>query len=174
MVNWEDMDIFHKYDAGTFALISGMFMIATATYIIYAVSPRATGDSTVFYYALIALLLTASSPLMFYLGTLVNFSDIIGKFSSGITLAIFGTLIYHVTQSPIIGDWLYPIPRIFITGILGFITSFLFIRGVAVQLVEQREEALLDEEFEEDEEEFEEAGKSSEEDKFLEEEDEPW
>ncbi|MGM0404556.1 MAG: hypothetical protein ACQEQM_00245 [Thermoplasmatota archaeon] len=174
MVDWEDIDIFHKYDAGSFALVSGMFMIATATYMIYAVSPRATGDSTVFYYALVALLLTASSPALFYLGTLMNFSDIIGKFSSGITLAIFGTLIYHVTQTMVIERWLYPIPRIFITGILGFITSFLFIRGVAVQLVEQREETLLDEEFEDEEEEFEEVEESSEGDKFLEEEDEPW
>lgn len=173
MVDWDMFDIFEKYDTGTFALVSGMAMIATATFIIYAVSPKATGDTTTFYYAMIALCLTVLSPFLFYLGTLVDFPDILGKFTSGITLAVFGTLIYHVSQSMAIGEWLYPIPRIFFTGIFGFITSFLFFRGVAVQLVEQKEEIRM--EFDEEEEiEDAEIEEGPEDEKFLEEKDEPW
>ncbi|MFO7792244.1 MAG: hypothetical protein R6W73_04575 [Candidatus Saliniplasma sp.] len=171
MIDLEDLDIFYKYDTGTFALISGMFMIATATYIIYGVSPKVTGE-TIFYYAMAALTLTVLTPILFYLSALIEFSEIVGKFSSGITLAVFGTLIYHMTQSIEIGEWLYPIPRIIVTGILGFATSFLFVRGVAVQMredsgswIEDEEDLAEDVEPEED---------IEEEDKFLEEEDEPW
>ncbi len=172
MVDLDDLDIFDKYDPGTFALISGMFMIATATYIIYFVTPRATGDSMIFYYSMISLTLTAFTPILFYISSLIKFSEIIGKFSSGITLAVFGTLLYHVTQSMTIGDWLDPIPRIFFTGIFGFITSFLFVRGVAVPSVEDREEWI---ELKDDEDlEYEEEEEGIDEEKFLEEEDEPW
>jgi len=168
MIDLDDLDIFYKYDAGTFSLISGMFMIATVTYIIYAVSPKAT-NTTIFYYSLVALILMVATPLLFYLSNLIEFSEIIGKFSSGICLAAFGTLIYHVTQYMDIGSWLYPIPRIFLTGVLGFITSFLFVRGVAVQMIEGSEDWI---ELDEDEEK--EIEESDDEDKFLEEEDEPW
>ncbi len=173
MVDLDDINIFEKYDSGTFALISGMFMIATATYIIYFVSPKAIDNTSVFYYAMISLVLTVFTPVLFYMSTLVDFSEIIGKFLSGITLAVFGTLIYHVSQEMDIGTWFYPIPRILLTGIFGFITSFLFIRGVAVQKIEENEEWIEmeeEEEFEEDilEEEIEKN------DKFPEEEDEPW
>jgi len=168
MIDLEDLDIFYKYDAGTFSLISGMFMIATVTYIIYAVSPKAT-DSTIFYYSLVSLILMVATPLLFYLSNLIEFSEIVGKFSSGLCLAGFGTLLYHGARYLDIGSWFYPIPRIFLTGVLGFITSFLFVRGVAVQMVEGSEDWIkLDEEGEEEIEE------SDDEDKFLEEEDEPW
>ncbi len=167
MIDMDDLDIFYKYDAGTFSLISGMFMIITVTYIIYAVSPKAT-DTTVFYYSIIGMALMVAAPVLFYISAIIEFHEILGKFSSGICLAAFGTLIYHVTQYFDIGSWLYPVPRIFVTGVLGFITSFLFVRGVGVQMVEESGGRI---DFKDEEKDI---LQEDDEDKFLEEENEPW
>ena len=142
---FDEVNIFEKLSTGSLALISGMAIIATGTFFAYIIYPLLESDPTVFYYTVIGLSLCIAAPLFFYLDEIINFSDILGKFTSGALLAGFAALLFHINQSFDIEGWLYPILHIFLTGLFSFITVFILVRGVIVPIARDRQEKKIPE-----------------------------
>lgn len=173
-MTFEGSEIFSRYSPGAFALVSGAAMIGTIFYIIWVILPTLNSDSYVFLFSMLSLIFCAIAPPLYYLDELSDYSDVIGKFTSGAALMVFGVLLIQVINVyPIsLSRFFYPLPRIIITGLLALLTSFIWIRGVVVPLSGDEYE----EEYEEEEEEIDEFEEDfeKEEDRFPEEEDEPW
>ncbi len=174
---YEGSNLFSRYSPGAFALVSGAAMIGMIFYIIWVILPTLSSDPYVFLFSMLSLIFCAIAPPLYYLDQLSDYSDIMGKFTSGAALMVFGVLLIQVINvyslSP--SKLFYPMPRIIITGLLALLTSFIWIRGVIVPLSgEGFEEEFEEEETEEEVDEFEEDFEGSSDDKFPEEKDEPW
>lgn len=128
----DDLNIFDKLSAGTFALISGVIIIATITFFVYSVYPLLSTDKLAFTYAIISLVLGVIAPLFYFIEELFNINDLVGKFISGISLSVLVVILINVYMTFDLGKWLKPFPEILLSAILGFITSMFLIRGVIV------------------------------------------
>lgn len=188
----DDLNIFDKLSTGTFALLSGILIIATVTIFIYTIYPLLSGYELGFIYAMVGLVLGIIAPLFFFIEDLFDISDIIGKFVAGISIAILVVILINIYATFDLGSWLKPFPQVLLSGIMGFVTSLFLVRGVIVPAYgeyyepeskgwsyEEKEkkkssakkglyESSEPERFPEDEE-F-----TGEEDKFPEEEEDPW
>ncbi len=135
----DDLDIFSQYSVGTFALISGMAIIASITYFIYVIFEHV--GTSIFFYSVIPFGLGILIPPFFFLDDLTETSDIFGKFLSGTVVAVMVWIGFHAgTQAELdFANSLEFIMLIVLPGIFTFITSLLLFRGVAVPLIEERE-----------------------------------
>ncbi|MFW6040939.1 MAG: hypothetical protein ACOC85_03800 [Thermoplasmatota archaeon] len=140
MVDMNDLNIFDKLSTGSLALISGMAIIGTATFILSVIFPLFRTDPSVFYFSMISLCLCGAAPLFLHLDDLFDFPDVIAKFMAGALLAGFAALLFHVNQSRELGSWLYPIPEVFLTGLFSFITIYLLIKGVVIPIMQSKNE----------------------------------
>ncbi len=128
----DDLNIFDKLSAGTFALISGIVIIVTIAFFVYSVYPLFSSDKLAFTYAIVSLVLAVIAPLFYFVEDLFNISDLVGKFISGISLSVLVIILINVYATFDLGKWLKPFPQILLSAILGFITSMFLIRGVIV------------------------------------------
>lgn len=128
----DDLNIFDKLTTGTFALISGILIIATVTFFIYTIYPLLSGNVRAFSYAIIALILGILAPLFFFIEDLFDISDIIGKFIAGISIAVLVVILINIYMTFDLGSWLKPFPHVLLSGIMGIITSLFLVRGVIV------------------------------------------
>lgn len=128
----DDLNIFDKLSAGTFALISGVIIIATITFFVYSIYPLFSANEMAFVYAIVSLVLAVIIPLFYFVEDLFNVSDLVGKFISGISLSVLVVILINVYINFDLGKWLKPFPEILLSAILGFITSMFLIRGVIV------------------------------------------
>ena len=129
----DDLNIFDKLSAGTFALISGVVIIATLTFYVYSIHPLLSTDKLAFIYAIVCLILGVIAPLFYFVEDLFNISDLVGKFISGISLSVLVVILINVYMTFDLGNWLKPFPQILLSAIFGFITSMFLIRVVIVQ-----------------------------------------
>lgn len=128
----DDLNIFDKLSTGTFALISGILIIATVTIFIYTIYPLLSGYELGFIYAVAALILGIIAPFFFFIEELFDISDIIGKFVAGISIAIMVVILINIFMTFDLGSWMKPFPQVLLSGIMGFITSLFLVRGVIV------------------------------------------
>jgi len=128
----DDLNIFDKLSTGTFALISGILIIATVTIFIYTIFPLLSNDGLGFTYAIVALILGIIAPLFFFIEDLFDVSDIIGKFIAGISIAVLVVILINIYATFNLGSWLKPFPHVLLSGIMGFVTSLFLVRGVIV------------------------------------------
>ena len=128
----DDLNIFDTLSTGTFALISGILIIATVTYFIYSIYPLLSGNEMGFVYAIVALALGIIAPLFFFIEELFEVSDIIGKFIAGISIAVLVVILLNIYMTFDLGSWGKPFPHVLISGIFGLVTSLFLVRGVIV------------------------------------------
>ncbi|MBS3789807.1 MAG: hypothetical protein KGY66_02720 [Candidatus Thermoplasmatota archaeon] len=142
-------EIFSEFSEEVLALVSGIAMIITVIFFIYAVMPLYGDHAIFFWFSLLALLVCFTIPIFFRLSDLTLVPEVVSWLLTGITIAIFGWIIFHAGYYENIRSLSYIIP----SGLLGFASSFPLTKGVLVPLVGEGELEILeiDDEIEEDE-----------------------
>ncbi|GEM_PF-2027282 len=154
----EDVDeIFSEVSEEVLALVSGIAIIITIIFFIYAVVPLYEDHSTIVLFSLLSLIVCFAGPVLFRLPEMSSVPEVVGWMMTGITIAGFAWIIFHV------GNYidLLGLKVIIPSGLLGFASSLPLTQGVLLPLLgegmfemfetDMEEDEFEEEEFEEDE-----------------------
>ncbi len=144
-------DIFSEMSEGLQALISGVVLIITAIFLIYAVFPIYGDHPIIVLFSILALVVCFLAPVFFRLPEMTLVPDVVGWLLTGVSIAIFGWIIFHGGYFIDIVSLRY----IFPAGLLGFASSIPLTEGVLLPLYGERSAHMFQEEEDEFEEEFE-------------------
>ncbi len=136
-------EVLSDMSEGILALVSGIAIIITITFIIYEVGPLLDDKSGIFAFSLISLLVCVVSSISFYLSDITLLPDVGGKLITGLTLALFGVILFHVGNTYGASE----LPVVILTGSLGFASSLPLVKGVLIPVF--GDEAYLDTEEDE-------------------------
>jgi len=187
-------DILSEFSEGVYALVSGIVIIITIIFFIYAVVPLYEHHSFLVLLSFLSFLVCFSAPIFFRLSEITLIPEVVGWLLAGISIALFGWIIFH--GGYYLDEGVFSLQYIVPCGLFGFASSLPLTKGVLLPLFGEGElgtfgtDLDIEDEFEETEEsdyeeqierDFEEnAGRRDEEEealdekKFLEEENEPW
>jgi len=179
-------DYLSEFSEGTYALISGISIIITVIFFIYAVVPLYEDYAFIVLLSFLALLVCFCAPIFFRLADITLLPEVLGWLLAGIAIALFGWIIFHAGYYIDTLSLQYVIP----SGLFGFASSLPLTKGVLLPLFGEGELGTFESELEVDEEtegeEYEDQiergfedrdhdeGDTLEADKFPEEENEPW
>ncbi|MFP4000665.1 MAG: hypothetical protein ACLFU5_02045 [Thermoplasmata archaeon] len=171
-------DLFSEISEGLLALISGIAIIITVIFFVYAIIPLYGDQNSIVWFSLLSLLVCFLTPVFFRTPDMSTVPDVLGWLMAGITIALFGWMVFHTGYYINFSGLGYIIP----SGLLGFASGLPLTEGVLIPLFsgeglrafefsgksekdedEEDFEEEFAEEFKEDEEEedtFEETGRS--------------
>ncbi|MBS3816827.1 MAG: hypothetical protein KGY76_04620 [Candidatus Thermoplasmatota archaeon] len=149
-------EIFSDTPENVLALVSGIAIIITVIFFIYAVIPH----SGIILFSFLSLLICFSAPIFFRLSDMTIIPDVVGWLLTGVAIAGYGWIIFHVGYYVDVLSLKFVIP----SGLLGFASGQPLTRGVLIPLfggggygtVGSDVEIEEEEEFEEGEEDLEE------------------
>ncbi len=131
-MDWENLDdAFSEFSDGMLALLSGIAIIITITFIIYEVWPLLSDQRMIFVFSISALIVSVVASISFYLSSITMLPDVVGKLITGLTVAIFGVILFHVSRTYGISS----LPEIVLLGFLGFASALPLAKGVLVPLL---------------------------------------
>ncbi len=184
-------ELFSEFSEGIFALISGISIIITVIFFIYAVLPLYENHAFIVLLSFLALLVCFSAPIFFQLSEITLVPEVLGWLLAGISIALFGWVIFHGGYYVDVLSLQYIIP----SGLLGLASSLPLTKGVLLplfgggglevlesdsevdedleELEEGDDEGQIERDFDESTDGYEEESTLDEE-RFPEEEDEPW
>lgn len=135
----DDLNIFDRYSTSTFALVLGMAIIGTITYIIYVIAPLYADDRPVFFISLLVMIFGIFIPVSFFLEMILDvIPDVVGKFVSGVLVAGIVWTLYHANTSEGVGGGGLTL-FIVLPALFTILTSLIMVRGVIIPLNEQSE-----------------------------------
>ncbi len=138
---------------GVMALISGIAIIITVTFFIYTIWPLwDQGEGGLFAFSIVALIVTILSSIGIYLSDITFLPDVIGKLLTGLTIAIFGVIIFHVANAYGAGA----LPEVVLMGLLGFASALPLTKGVLIPLFSEEDFVTIGEDIDDFEEGYEE------------------
>ncbi len=127
----EDLDeIFSEFSEGTLALVSGISIIITIIFFIYAVIPLYENHAFIVLLSFLALVVCFSAPVFFRLADITIVPDVLGWLLAGVSIAIFGWIIFHGGYYVDVFSLQYIIP----SGLFGFASSLPLTKGVLLPL----------------------------------------
>ncbi|MEF8832309.1 MAG: hypothetical protein V5A66_02185 [Candidatus Thermoplasmatota archaeon] len=141
-------DLLSEFSEGTFALVSGIAIIITIIFFIYAVVPLYGEHTFIVLLSFLSLLACFCSPIFFRLSKITLAPDVVGWLLAGITIAIFGWLIFHGAYYVDILSLQYIIP----SGLFGFASSLPLTKGVLLPLFAEGELGTFETDLETEEE----------------------
>ncbi len=186
-MDMESLDeILSEFSEGTYALVSGISIIITIIFFIYAVVPLYENHAFLVLLSFLALIVCFFAPIFFRLADITLVPDVVGWLLAGVSIALFGWIIFHAGYYIDTLSLQYIIP----SGLFGFASSLPLTKGVLLPLFGTGDLETLEteEDFEETEEDeyegqihqdFEldneaEQDENLDEKKYLEKENEPW
>ncbi len=135
----DDLNIFDRYSTSTFALVLGMAIIGTITYIIYVIAPLYADERPVFFISLLVMIFGIFIPISFFLEMILDvIPDVVGKFISGALPAVIAWTLYHANTSEGVGGGGLVL-FIVLPALFTILTSLIMVRGVIIPLNEQSE-----------------------------------
>ncbi len=163
----EDIEnLFSDVSEGVQALISGVALIITLIFFVYAVIPIYGDHPNVVLFSLLSLLVCFLAPFFFRLPDMTLVPDVLGWLLTGIAIAIFGWIIFHAGYYIDILSLGYILP----SGLLGFASSLPLTEGVLIPLYGGEVTGTFKEDLEAEEDEFEDEFESDFEEDFGEDE----
>ncbi len=132
----DDLNIFEKYSTGTFALVLGMAIIGTITYIIYVLGPLYGDHRSVFLLSFLVITLGIFIPFCFFVEMIFDdIPDVVGKFLAGLLFAGIVWTSYHTnTSEGIVGAEL--VLYMALPALFSILTSLVLFRGVVIPVIE--------------------------------------
>ncbi|GEM_PF-4543943 len=155
----DDLNIFEKYSTGTFALVLGMAIIGTITYVIYVLAPLYGPDRSIFLLSFLVIILGVFIPFSFFIEMLFDdIPDVVGKFVAGILFAGIVWTSYHAaTSEDVVGNDL--VLYMVLPAFFSILTALIAVRGVLIPTLEESsftvdwdegEESIIDDEGDEE------------------------
>ncbi|MEF8874591.1 MAG: hypothetical protein V5A88_07985, partial [Candidatus Thermoplasmatota archaeon] len=128
----EEIDeLFSEVSEEILALVSGIAIIITVIFFIYAVAPLYEVYSDIVLFSFLSLLVCFSAPIFFRLPDMSAVPDVVGWMLTGVTIAGFGWIIFHVGYYIDVLGLKLIIP----SGLLGFASSLPLTQGVLIPLL---------------------------------------
>ncbi|MFW5945513.1 MAG: hypothetical protein ACOCSJ_02825 [Candidatus Natronoplasma sp.] len=140
-------ELFSEFSEGIYALMSGISIIITVIFFIYAVIPLYDNYAFIVLLSSLALLVCFGAPIFFQLSEMTLVPDVVGWLLAGISIALFGWVIFHGAYYVDILSLQYIIP----SGLLGLASSLPLTKGVLLPLFGEGEFEVLETESEVDE-----------------------
>ena len=185
-------DLFSEFSEGIYALVSGIVIIITIIFFIYAVVPLYEHHFLIVLLSFLSFLVCFSAPIFFRLSDITLIPEVVGWLLAGISFALFGWVIFH--GGYYLDEGVLSLQYIIPSGLFGFASSLPLTKGVLLPLFgggelehfeterdieedlegteESDQEGQIEREFEPNDEKDEED--TLDEEKYLEEENEPW
>ncbi|MFO8108977.1 MAG: hypothetical protein R6U17_00415 [Thermoplasmata archaeon] len=132
----DDLNIFDRFSTGAFALVLGMAIIGTITYIIYVITPLFGVDSSVFLLSILVIILGIFIPLFFFIENIFDMiPDVIGKFLAGLLFAGIAWTAYHSYDTQGVGG-IDMVLYMILPSLFAILTSLILVRGVIIPMTE--------------------------------------